>query len=75
MSVQITHLGEYDPHLAGHIFTSVHLFVCWFVCRKLLHGFQRNLDGVWVVAQNRPHYLSLRLWKKGCIQVFFSHSL
>lgn len=75
MSVQITHLGEYYPHQGGHVFASVHLFVCWCVSRKLLHGFPRNLDGARVVAQNRPHYLSVRLWKKGWIQVFFSHFL
>lgn len=71
MSVQITHPGEYYPHQGGNIFTSVHLFVGWFVSRKLLDGFPQNLDGARVAAQNRPHYLSVQLLKKGWIQVFF----
>ena len=44
----------------GYVSTRVHWFVGWFVDRitqKLLERFPPDLDGGWVLAQNRPHFL------------------
>lgn len=42
----------------GYVFTCVHLFVSWLAgqqdCKKNTY-FRGNMDGGWVLAQNRPH--------------------
>ena len=80
----LTGKKNYNSHVPVHLKASIYcimlasLQVGWFVGRvtqKQLSGFPSNLDGGWVSACNRPHYLLVQILLKGQIQLSFPLTL